>query len=282
VLTLLSLAVTPADLAWSESPDVTVEVARLRARLAANSAEEQRCLAGSTQPVLTASLASDLKALRARADQAAAEGTGAEAQRWRELARKAEALEAAATSNARPGADLFRSQQIGLDCLDRFSAEREALRISLEVALADPGAYGESLLEARRHGTGRLHQDLTRLQARGRALSAEWKLNRAEARAGAQALKAEMADLRRRNTAVLESEPARVMADPTLRAAESLVAAAEAWERERVAAGRLGTAPDEAERSKVAAEREDAARQAREHWATADRLLGRRALTSSP
>jgi hypothetical protein len=282
LLTLLSFTAAPAGLAWSESLDVTAEIARLRARLAANSAQEQHCLAGSTQPVLTASLASDLKALQARANQAAAEGSGAEAQRWRELARKAEALEARATSNARSGADLFQSQQIGLDCLDRFSAEREALRASLEVALADPSAYGESLHEARRHGIARLRQDLARLQERGRALSAEWKLTRAEARAGAQALKAEMADLRRRNTAVLESEPARAMADPTLRATESLVAAAEAWEREQVAARRLDAARDETERRKAADERNEATRQARDYWASADRLLGRRALTGSP
>jgi len=282
LLTLLSFIAAPAGLAWSESLDVTAEIARLRARLAANSAQEQHCLAGSTQPVLTASLASDLKALQARANQAAAEGSGAEAQRWRELARKAEALEARATSNARSGADLFQSQQIGLDCLDRFSAEREALRASLEVALADPSAYGESLHEARRHGIARLRQDLARLQERGRALSAEWKLTRAEARAGAQALKAEMADLRRRNTAVLESEPARAMADPTLRATESLVAAAEAWEREQVAARRLDAARDETERRKAADERNEATRQARDYWASADRLLGRRALTGSP
>ena len=232
--------------------------------------------------MLTASLAGDLKALQARANQAAAEGTGAEAQRWRELARKAEALEARATSNARTGADLFQSQQIGLGCLDGFAAEREALHASLEVAVADPRAYGESLHEARQHGSTRLRQDLSRLQERGRALSAEWKRTRAEALAGAQALKAEMADLRRRNTAVLESEPARAMADPVLRAAESLVAAAEAWDREQAAAGRLDVARDEAERRKAAGEREDAARQAQDYWAAADRLLGRRTLTGSP
>lgn len=281
-IALLALTAGPAALAWADGLDVTAEIAHLRARLAANSAQEQHCLAGSTQPVLTASLAGDLKALQARANQAAAEGTGAEAQRWRELARKAEALEARTTSNARTGADLFQSQQIGLGCLDRFAAEREALRASLEVAVADPGAYGESLHEARQHGTARLRQDLTRLQERGRALSAEWKRTRVEARAGAQALKAEMADLRRRNTAVLESEAARAMADPALRAAESLVAAAEAWDREQAASLRLDAARDDAERRKAAGEREDAARQARDYWAAADRLLGRRTPTGSP
>jgi hypothetical protein len=275
-VTLLVLAASPMGAAWSQTLDLTAEIARLRARLAANSAQEQHCLASATQPVWTAALATDLKALQARASQAAAEGASAEAQRWRELARKAEALEARTTANARTGAELFQSQQIGLDCLDRFSAEREALRASLEIAVVDPGAYGESLGEARVHGTARLRQDLVRLQERSRALSAHWKHTQADAAAGAQVLRAEMADLRRRNTAVLESDPARVMADPTLRAAEALVAAADEWDRERAASGRLSTLRDDVERRKVAMEREEAARQARDYWVSAERLLGRR------
>ena len=275
VITLIALATAPAG-AWGETLDLAAEIARLRGRLAANSAQEQHCLAGATQPVWTASLASDLKALRSRANQAAVEGSSAEAQRWRELARKAEALEARTTANARTGAELFQSQQIGLDCLDRFSAEREALRASLEIALADSSAYGESLGEAREHGTTRLRQDLLRLQERSRALSARWKTTQADAGAGAEALKAEMADLKRRNTAVLEGEPARVMADPALRAAEALVATTDAWDRERAAVERLGTIRDEAERRKTKMARDEAARQAREYWASAERLLGRR------
>jgi hypothetical protein len=275
-VTLIVLAASPVGAAWSQTLDLTAEIARLRARLAANSAQEQHCLAGSTQPVWTAALATELKALQARASQAAAEGASAEAQRWRELARKAEALEARTTANARTGAELFQSQQIGLDCLDRFSAEREALRASLEVAVVDPGAYGESLGEARVHGTARLRQDLVRLQERSRALSAQWKHIQADAAAGAQALRAEMADLRRRNTAVLESDPARVMADPTLRAAEALVAAADAWDREREVSGRLSAVRDDVERRKAVMEREEAARQARDYWVSAERLLGRR------
>ena len=281
-LTLIALAALPVGSAWSQTLDLTAEIARLRSRLAANSAQEQQCLAGATQPVWTASLAGDLKALQARASQAAAEGASAEAQRWRELARKAEALEARTTANARSGAELFQSQQIGLDCLDRFSAEREALRASLEVAVADPGAYGESLAEAREHGTARLRQDLVRLQERSRALSARWKSTQADAGAGAQALRAEMADLRRRNTAALESEPARAMADPALRAAEALAAAADAWDRERDATGRLGAPRDETERRKAVMERDEAARQARDYWASAERLLGRRGLEMAP
>jgi hypothetical protein len=275
-VTLIMLAASPVGAAWSQTLDLTAEIARLRARLAANSAQEQHCLAGATQPVWTAALATDLKAPRARASQAAAEGASAEAQRWRELARKAEALEARTTANARTGAELFQSQQIGLDCLDRFSAEREALRASLEVAVADPGAYGESLGEARVLGTARLRQDLVRLQERSRALSAQWRHTQADAVAGAQALRAEMVDLKRRNTAVLESDPARVMADPTLRAAEALVAAADAWDREWAASGRLGAVRDDVERRKAVMEREEAARQARDYWVSAERLLGRR------
>ncbi len=276
LFTLIALICSPLGAGWSQTLDLTAEIARLRARLAANSAQEQHCLAGSTQPVWTAALATDLKALRARAGQAAAEGASAEAQRWKELVRKAEALEARTAANARTGAELFQSQQIGLDCLDRFVAEREALRGSLEVAVVDPSAYGESLGEAREHGTARLRQDLVRLQERSRALSAQWKLSQADAAAGAQALKAEMVDLKRRNTAVLESDPARVMADPTLRAAEALVAAAEAWERERAASGQLGATREEAERRRTAMERDEAARQARDYWISAERLLGRR------
>jgi hypothetical protein len=275
-VTLIVLAVSPVGAAWSQTLDLTAEIARLRAGLAANSAQEQHCLAGATQPVWTAALATDLRALQARASQAAAEGASAEAQRWRELARKAEALEARTIANARTGAELFQSQQIGLDCLDRFSAEREALRASLEVAVVDPGAYGESLGEARVHGTARLRQDLVRLQERSRALSAQWKHTQADAVAGAQALRAEMVDLKRRNTAVLESDPARVMADPTLRAAEALVAAADAWDREWAASGRLDAVRDDVERRKAVVEREEAARQARDYWVSAERLLGRR------
>jgi hypothetical protein len=276
VVTLVALIGSSGGPAWSQAVDLTVEIAHLRARLAANSAQEQLCLAGATQPIWTAALATDLQTLRARASQAAAEGASAEAQRWRELARKAEALEARATSNARTGADLFQSQQIGLDCLDRFAAEREALRASLEVAVADPAAYGESLAEAREHGAARLRHDLARLQERTRAVSARWKVTRADAGAAAQSLRAEMIDLRRRNTAALEGDAARIMADPALRAAEALVAAADAWDRERAAIGRLGADRDDAERRRTAVERDEAARQARDHWAGADRLLGRR------
>src|SRR3984893_12158030 len=172
----LVLALFPAAPARGENTaDLAPEIARLRARLADNAAREQHCMAGATQPVWTASLATDLNDLRDRARHAATEGSAVDAQRWRGLARKAEPLEAEAAVNARPGAELFQSQQIGLDCLDRFAGEREALRASLEVAVTDPAGYGDSLREAREHGTARLRQDLTRLQERSRALCARWE-----------------------------------------------------------------------------------------------------------
>ncbi len=272
----LGLALAPAAPARGDNTaDIAPEIARLRARLADNAAREQHCMAGATQPVWTASLATDLKDLRDRARQAATEGATADAQRWKELARKAEALETQAVVNARTGAELFQSQQIGLDCLDRFAGEREALRASLEVAMADPAGYGDSLRQAREHGTARLRQDLTRLQERSRALSAQWKQTPPDAGAGAAGLKAEIDGLRRRHTVALESEAARTLADPSLRAAEALVAAAAAWEQERAAGSRLAAARDDAERRLVDRERDEAGRLARDYWVAAERLLAR-------
>jgi hypothetical protein len=285
VLTLASvaLALWPASPARSQAaPDVAVEIARLRSRLADNSAQEQRCLAGATQPVWTPALATDLKLLRDRANQAAADSSTAEAQRWRELARKAEILQARAAVSARSGSDLFQGQQMGLDCLDRFAGEREALRASLEVAVADPAAYGDSLRRLREHGAAGLRQDLARLQEQSRALSGRWRQSRTDASDGAQALKAELVRLRRRHTAALEIEAARRGADPALRAAEALIAAAEAWERERAATGRLGGARDDAERRQAGRERDEAARLGRGYWATAEQLLGQRVSVAEP
>ena len=150
------------------SSDLTVEIARLRGRLADNNAQEQHCLAGATRPVWTAALATDLKTLQDRASQAAADGTSADAQRWKELARKAEVLQTQVIANAHTGAELVRSQQAGLDCLDRYAEEREALRASLELALADPAAYRESLRLARESGGQTLRQDLGILAERAR------------------------------------------------------------------------------------------------------------------
>lgn len=272
----LGLALGPAAPARAQATaDVTAEIARLRARLADNGAQEQHCMAGATQPVWTASLATDLTALQERARQAAAEGTSADAQHWKELARKAEVLQARAAVNARTGAELFQSQQIGLDCLDRFAGEREALHASLEVAVTDPAGYGDSLRQAREHGTAQLRRDLARLQEQSRALSAQWRQTPADAGNGATALRADLDGLRRRHTVALESEAARVLADPSLRAAEALVATAAAWERERVAAGRMAAARDEAERRQAGRERDEAGRLARDYWTTAEQLLAR-------
>jgi hypothetical protein len=282
-LALSGLCVCPAAPAQGEvTSDVAAEIARLRLRLADNAAQEQHCLAGATQPVWTASLAGDLRVLQDRAKQAAANGDTAQAQRWRELARKAETLEARAAVSARSGAELFQSQQIGLDCLERFAAEREALRTSLEVAVVDPAAYGESVRRVREHGTAELYQDLVRLQTQSRALSTQWRQTRADASAAAQVLKAALDTLRRRHTAALESEPARAAADPTLRAVEALIAAADAWQRERAAAGRLGAARDDVERRRATMEREESARLAGGYWATAERLLARRVSLAPP
>ena len=276
VLGALVLALGPAGPARGQDlADLRAEIARLRGRLADNGAQEQQCLVGATQPVWTASLATDLRALQDRARQAAADGATADAQRWRELARKAEALEARAAVNARSGADLFQSQQVGLDCLDRFAGEREALRASLEMAVTDPAGYVDSLRQAREHGTIRLRQDLARLVERSRALSAQWKQTPAEAGVGGLALRAELDALRRRHAVVLEGEPARTLADPSLRVAEALVAAAAEWERERAATGRVSAARDEAERRLAGRERDEAGHLARDYWATAERLLAR-------
>jgi hypothetical protein len=275
VLGALVLALGPAGPARGQDlADLRAEIGRLRGRLADNGAQEHQCLAGTTQPVWTASLATDLRALQDRARQAA-DGATADAQRWRELARKAEALEARAAVNARSGAELFQSQQVGLDCLDRFAGEREALRASLEMAVTDPAGYADSLRQAREHGTIQLRQDLARLVERSRALSAQWKQTPAEAGVGGLALRAELDVLRRRHAVALEGEAARVLADPSLRVAEALVAAAAEWERERAATGRVSAARDEAERRLASQERDEAGHLARDYWATAERLLAR-------
>jgi hypothetical protein len=276
---LLALVAWPANPARAETaPDISAEIARLRSRLAANNAQEQHCLAGATQPVWTASLATDLKALRDHAKQAAAEGKSEEAQRWRELTPKAETLEARTAVSARSGAELFQSQQIGLDCLDRFGGERESLRASLELALADPVAYAASAREARENGHAMLERDLLRLFAQSRALAAQWKqapdgISLSEP---ALTLKGDLDTLRRRHTAALESESARALADPVLRPAEALIAAAESAERERMAATRLSAARDDGGRRQALLERNDAGRLVRSYAVTAGQLLARR------
>lgn len=147
--------------------------------------------------------------------------------------------------------------------------------------MADPAAYGDSVRRVRERGPAPLREDLARLQERSRALSARWKETRADTSAGAEALSADFAALKRRHTAALESAPARALADPVLRAAEALVATAAAWERERLAAARADGARDAAGRLEAAKERDEAARLAQGYWATAERLLGRQVAEST-
>lgn len=282
-LSLLGLTLWPATSGRAETaPQIAVEIARLRARLAESGAQQHHCLAGAAQPVWTASLATDLKALQDRATQAAAEGTTAEARRWKELARKAELLQAQVAEGRRTGADLFQSQQVGLDCLDRHAGEREALRASLEIAVADPVAYAASLRLAREDGGQTLRGDLAALLEESRGLLLRWRQDRSGSAAEAATLRSELAALRRRHTAALESAATRALADPTLRVAETLIAAATAWERERAAGVRIGGARDDDERRAAARERDEAGRLARDYWATAERLIARGTMGETP
>jgi hypothetical protein len=279
----LSLLLGVASPVLAETaPDVVAEIARLRSRLADTGAQQHQCLAGATQPVWTAALATDIKALQDRANQAAAEGSTADARRWKELAKKAEVLQAQVAERGRTGADLFQSQQIGLDCLDRHAEEREALRASLEIAVADPAAYAESLRLARESRGAVLRGDLTALREQSRVLSQGWKQDRSRSATEAARLRADLGSVRRRHTAELESEATRALADPTLRAAEALIAAAASWEREREAEARLDGAGDAAARLAALREREEAVRLARDYWATAERLLARATATEGP
>jgi hypothetical protein len=95
-------------------------------------------------------------------------------------------------------------------------------------------------------------------------------------------LKANVAALKRRHTAALESAANRALADPVLRAAEALLAAAAAWERERGAEARAALARDDAERQAAGRERDEAGQLARGYWATADRLMARRVTSGAP
>src|SRR4026209_1450246 len=92
---LLALQGLPLSLLWATgpvhaepAPDVAVEIARLRGRLADSGAQQHQCLAGATQPVWTAALATDIKALQDRANRAAAEGTPADGRRAAGRARR--------------------------------------------------------------------------------------------------------------------------------------------------------------------------------------------------
>jgi hypothetical protein len=279
-LTLLGLTLWPGTIGHAETaPQIAEEIARLRGRLAESGAQQRQCLAGATQPMWTASLATDLKALQDRAAQAAAEGTTTEAQRWKELARKAELL---VVESRRSGADLVQSQQVGLECLDRRAEQREALRASLEVAVADPAAYAESRRLAGEDGGPILRADLAALGEQSPVLLLRWRDDRSRSTTEATTLRTELAALRRRHTAALESAATRALADPALRVAETVIAAAVAWERERAAEARVSGARDDDERRAANRERDEAGRLARDYWATAERLVARGTAGETP
>jgi len=160
--------------------------------------------------------------------------------------------------NARTGAELFQSQQIGLDCLDRFAGEREALRASLEVAMADPAGYGD-LRSGRPRARDRAGCDRTSRGSRSGAgrSRAQWKQTPPDAGA---ARPTQGRDRR------AEAPPHRGsrergrphLADPSLRAAEALVAAAAAWGAGARGGKPAGAARDDAERPLVDRERDEA------------------------
>ncbi len=281
VLVLAAISVRPA--LGGADPEVAAEIARLRAQLAASGAQEQLCLAGATRPVWVAPVASDLKVLEARAREAGAAAPGsAEAETWRELERKARALEAHAVVDARSGADLLNAQQAGLGCLDRFAAEREALHASLELALADPAAYHESLRLARE--SGGLDRELSALHESALALAGAFRARaRREALASdAAALRRQVETFRRRNMVALQSVENRELADPALRLAESLIATSDAWGREQQAARCAEDARSEQERHTALRDRDEAARMRRAYWTATERLLSEQTASSGP
>jgi hypothetical protein len=120
-----------------------------------------------------------------------------------------------------------------------------------------------------------LRADLTALLAQSRVLSLRWKQDRSQSAAEAARLRADLTALKRRHTVALEREEARTLADPALRAAEALVAAGAAWERERVAGAHVAAVREDTERHAALRERDEAGRLARDYWATAERLLAR-------
>ncbi len=262
---LLGLAVAVPAFAEA-NPELPPEIARLRSLLAASAAQEQQCLAGATQKVWAGATTQDLQQLKERARQMQeraqrGSGAGGDTEAWRALQQRVEQLEAQARANARSGADLLATQAIGLDCLDRFAGEREALRASLELALADPTAYKASLREARSSSGASLRWDVVVLHASAMAWAGRFRAQAPfEQLAGeAAGLGRQAAALRRRHAAALESEANRTLADPVLHAAEALVATVDAWRDERAAA----TAP----------ERDNAARLKQLRWGNAQRFL---------
>ncbi len=261
---LLALAAPTAAFADTHR-DLAPEIARLRARLAAGAAQEHQCLAGATQKVWGGATTKDLQQLKDRARQMQERaqrggGAGGDTEAWRALQQRVEQLEAQARADARSGADLLSTQAIGMDCLDRFAGEREALRASLELVLADPDAYKASLREARDGGAS-LRWDVTTLHARALAWAARFRAQASfEQLAGeAASLGQQAAALRRRHAAALESELNRALAEPVLRAAELLVGTLSAWQEERAAGS--------------TAARADASQLKQMRWGNAQRLL---------
>jgi hypothetical protein len=264
--------------AAAAEPGLREEVARLRAALGQSAAQEQQCLAAAARPVWAAPLAEDVRMLRERARQASDSDGGA----WKELLRKAEELEAQARENARTGADLLTTQYIGLGCLERYGAQREALRASLELALQEPAAYLASLAELRAHGTAPLLRDLAALRQSELRLAAALRAQApdAELAPAARALGPRLGAFQRRHVAALESEANRALAEPVLRAGTALVATFEARERERLAAQRAQST-EGAERQAALRERDDAARQRQARLEAAERLLAATAALNS-
>ena len=255
---------------WAQSDgDISIDIARLRSLLAASAAQEQQCLAGATRTVWARGTVNDLQQLKDRARQmqeralrgAGVGGDARDVEAWRALQQKAEQLEAMAVANARSGADLLATQAVGMDCLDRFAGEREALRASLEQALSDPAAYRTSLRDARLYGAASLRRDVSALRAGALGLAARLRAQTAFEQIAGEAvtLRQQAAGLRRRHVAALESEPNRAVAGPVLRAAELLVGTVSAWQEERAASD--------------PAARDEAARLKQRRWDDALRLL---------
>ncbi|HET8575949.1 MAG TPA: hypothetical protein VFO18_02530 [Methylomirabilota bacterium] len=269
IVLLLALAV-PGTVWAQPDGDIALDIARLRSLLAASAAQEQQCLAGATRTVWAGATAKDLQQLKERARQmqeralrgASAGGDARTVEAWQALQQKAERLEAMAVANTRSGADLLATQAVGMDCLDRFAGEREALRASLEQALSDPAAYKASLRDARLNGSASLRRDVNVLQAGALGLAARLRTQAAfdQVAGEAAALSRQADDLRQRHVAALESEPNRAIAGPMLRAAELLVGTVSAWRDERAAGD--------------SAAREEAARLKQRRWGDALQLLG--------
>ena len=265
LLAVVLALVAPAVAFDDADRELAPEIARLRSLLGASAAKEQQCLSGATQKVWAGATSRDLQQLKERARQMQERaqrggGAGGDTEAWRALQQRLEQLEAQARADARSGADLLSTQAIGMDCLDRFAGEREALRASLELALDDPAAYKASLREARDGGAA-LRWDVTTLHARALAWAARFRAQASFEQLAAEAagLGQQAVALRRRHTAALESELNRALAEPVLRAAEMLVGTLSAWQEERAAGS--------------AAARADASRLKQQRWGDAQRLL---------